>query len=173
MNPLWIAALALFSAPALADPVGDRDLQWIFRDKQGDGTASPAAIFLSWNYSGVIMKAECSADEFGNSGKAGNGGMTLFYYPDPVVVRPDEYGQYADAPFSPYVLTRGKQSLQFPAKVSRSGISGSIAITPQLLAILKPATNELEIEATNEMDEPWYVGQAEPLYRLALTCAAK
>jgi hypothetical protein len=174
MKKLFFGLLISLAAPfaAFAEP-SDRDQQWIFREKHGDGSATPAAIFLSWNYASVIMKAECQADEYGNSGKSGNGGITLYYYPTPPVIKYDENGAYIKQPFDPFVFSRGKASVKFKADVASYAVIGNIAVTPELLAILKPGKDELEIEATIEMEEPWHAGQAEPLYRLAQLCAKK
>jgi hypothetical protein len=163
--------MLLAATPTIAQSeVGDRDLQWIYRDKHGDGTASPSAIFLSWNYSSVILRAECTGDEYGNAGKAGSGSITLRYYPSPPVISYDENGMYKDQPFDPFSFSRGELNTEFAATVGPQAVVGHIDVTPKLLKILKPGEQPLEIEATNEMEEPWYVGQAEPLYRLALAC---
>ncbi len=180
----WLAAAVVMmsAAPAFAQTeTSSRDLQWIFRDRHGDGSGSPTAVFLSWNYAEVILKAECKADEFGNPGKAGNGGISLYYYPGSIMLNNDTNGtengsgKAADGerPFEPFAFSRSNRSISFPATVIRQVVVGHIAVTPKLLSILKPGTDDLEIEAANEMDEPWYVGQAEPLYRLAQTCAEK
>jgi hypothetical protein len=161
----------LASTPITAQSeVGDRDLQWIYRDRHGDGSASPSAIFLSWNYSSVILRAECTGDEYGNSGKGGSGSITLRYYPSPPVISYDENGMYKDQPFDPFSFSRGELNTEFAAKIEPQAVTGTIDVTPKLLKILKPGNQPLEIEAANEMEEPWYVGQAEPLYRLALVC---
>jgi hypothetical protein len=174
MKLIILAALGLAAAQAVAQTeTSDRDQQWIFRDRHGDGGESPTAIFLSWSYAHVILKAECKADEFGNSGKAGNGGITLYYYPEGAMLTEDESGGNRDQSFEPFGFSRGKRSISFPAIVKGQVVLGDIAVTPKLLSILKPGGDELEIEAANVMEEPWYAGQAEPLYRLAQVCAAK
>lgn len=167
MKWLVTAALAVVGTSAWAN---DRESQWIYRDRHGDGTDSPTAVFLSWNYAVVVLKAECRADQFGNSGKAGNGAISLYYYPGSTIL-PDN-GK-AERPFEPFVFSRGDKSVSFPATATLQVVSGNISVTAELLAVLKPGKDDLEIEATNEMDEPWYVGQAEPLYRLAQACAEK
>lgn len=174
IRSLACIVIALISVSAVAETeTGNRDQQWIFRERHGDGTAAPTAIFLSWNYTNVLMKAECGVDEFGNPGRANNGGMSFHYYPASEYLNRSEDGRYIDIPFEPFVFTRGQESFSIPAKVGHYAVTAHFAVTPKLLSILKPADNDLEIIATNEMDEPWYVGQAEPLYRLAQACAAK
>ncbi len=174
MRSLTAVILLFVSVSAIAaTETGNRDQQWIFRQRHGDGTASPTAIFLSWNYANVLMKAECRTDKFGNPGRAGNGGMSFHYYPGSQILAQDEAGRIIDQPFEPFIYTRGKDSVSFPAKVGASAVTANFDITPKVLSILKPAQNDLEITATNEMDEPWHVGQAEPLYRLAQACARR
>jgi hypothetical protein len=175
MMKKWIVTAAILAlSPVTAQAQNDdREQQWIYREKHGDGTLSPTAIFLSWNYASVIIRAECQVDHYGNPGKAGNGGITMHYYPGAPIVTLDEYGGYKEGPFQPFVFSRGGKSVETPAAVTSSAVTGNIAVTPELLNILKPGKEDLEIEATNEMDEPWYVGQAEPLYRLAQACAKK
>ncbi len=172
---VFIAALIFLLSTPLAAQIetSDRDSQWIFLAKHGDGSESPTAIFLSSNYSAVIMKAECQADEFGNPGKPGNGGITLYYYPDPPMIKYDTDGSYIKQPFEPFYFSRGEEILEFPAEVTAQSVNGSVAVTPKLLAILQPSKDELGIGAANEMDEPWYAGQALPLYELAKACAKK
>ena len=46
---------------------------------------------------------------------------------------------------------------------------GRTKITSDLVAVLS-ANGDLEIDLPNEMGEPIYIGQAEPLRRLAITC---
>ncbi|MEE9434613.1 MAG: hypothetical protein V3V15_10285 [Sphingorhabdus sp.] len=171
MRKLFLAlAILVTAAPMLAEGKSDRDLQWIYRDKLGSGSESPSAAFLSWNYASVILLATCKADEHGGDGKAGNGGITLHYFPDPPTVKIDKDGYYLPAKFPDFSFSRGGTTVRFPATVKKQSVRGDLNVTARLLALLKPGKDDLEIYAAMEMGDPWYVGQAEPLYRLALTC---
>ncbi len=174
MKKLFLALAILITAtPMIAEAQVDRSRQWIYRDKLGSGSEKPSAAFLSWNYASVILLATCKADNNGNTGKAGNGGITLHYFPDPPTVKLDKDGYYLPAKFADFSFSRGDTTVMFPATVKQQSVRGDINVTARLLALLKPGKDDLEIYANNEMGEPWYVGQAEPLYRLALVCRAK
>ena len=173
MRKLFLAlAILITAAPMLAEAQVDHSRQWIYRDKLGSGKESPQAAFLSWNYASVILLFGCSEDEYGNSGKAGNGGITLHYFPDPPTVKLDKDGYYLPAKFPDFSFSRGGTTVMFPATVKKQSVRGDINVSARLLALLKPGKDDLEIYADNEMGEPWYVGQAEALYRLALVCQA-
>ena len=63
-------------------------------------------------------------------------------------------------------------TLSVPLRTVRRArvLEGRTKLTPQLRRVLVSRT-ALEITAPNEMDEPWYVGRAGPLRRLALACS--
>lgn len=96
--------------------------------------------------------------------------MQLFYYPEYHTVERNVSGYLQLDDVSPIGLRRGDLSIQLPTIVNQNALLATMEVTPAVLDILRPGENELEIDAVNEMGEPWYTGRAEPLFRLAERC---
>ncbi len=138
-----LSALSLMQATSAADR---RDDQWISREVSGEGTV---ASFLSWNYTSVIARAHCD-----------DGRMTFQYF--------------YDAPDSPTLTERPPTLLvddvpyQLAPSIDR--MSRQVyTLSPAGTVALTNAGN-VDLEAPNEMDEPWYMGPAAALVRLAGNC---
>ena len=136
------------TAPATSDA---RERQWVYRPVLGDGRHQPTAAFLSWDYSEVIFTASCDRR---------TGYIVLHYY-----LRPE----WDATGVRRIELTSGERSVELP--VARGGhmLEGRTRLTPPLRALLA-ANEDIEIDAPNDMGEPWYVGRAAPLRRVALGC---
>ena len=163
-------AIALITLSCIGAPVSaisaqesrdDRDLQWLYRERHGDGTETPTAIFLSWNYGSVIFRASC--EDF-------KGSIKLQYFPEPEIGKRGPDGKLLDESFPPIMIKRGEETIFSQAWVE-DGIVESRFMTDDRLSIILEATEgELEIIADNAMGDPWYVGRAEPLLQLAKAC---
>lgn len=141
-----------------------RNQQWIYRESLGDGSPYPRAIFLSWDYSSVIFNIECQHNVAEKSAADINGGFTIYYHYD---------SSNDDSDFPPITLKRGDSVISSAVTVEGDIIYSNFPITTKTLEILEPTDFELEIEARNEMGEPWYVGNAKPFYQLAIACQNK
>lgn len=157
--------ITALSAPALAQSEEElaryesaREGQWVYRDVRGDGNIGHFAMFLSWDYSTVLFRASCD-----------QGQLVLDYYG----------GNGADEPdLRPITLTRAEARDERSAKsVSVKGKPGAYTarytVDGTLLNVLKPTNSEIMIDAPmakDDLAEPWYVGDAEPLYRVAQAC---
>jgi hypothetical protein len=62
-SALLLAAFAVLPSVTQSHPLKDtgaaREQQWLFREALGEGTQMPTAVFLSWDYSSVILTATC------------------------------------------------------------------------------------------------------------------
>lgn len=147
-----LTAVTAQSAAEHTDLQGAREQQWLFRELLGSGEPQPTATFLAWDYSAVIFTATCDR---------GSGEFLLRYHFEqelgPAVFEPLEIRSTAGP--LPLRTTRDGRVLEGRARMSEA------------LARIFRAPGELEIVAPNEMGEPWHVGRAEPLRRLALSCS--
>lgn len=128
-----------------------RESQWLYREYGTGDERQSIAIFVSWDYSAVIFAARCDSR---------NRGLVLDYY-----LRPD----WEDADALPITLGSGKQFVSLVTRREGYILRARTRVTPQLRLLL---TNDEDIEilASNDMDEPWYVGRAEALRRVASGC---
>ena len=157
-----LAIAAMLAAPVMAqDNRDDRDFQWLFREHHGDGTETPTAIFLSWNYSSVIFRASC---------ERGRGSFDLQYYPDDVVGQRGPNNMLVASSFEPLGFERNGKSRSAKIRVDGDAVIANFVVDEALLNILAPGREELLIMAENIEGDPWYVGQATPLYQLAKAC---
>lgn len=161
MTSLFLASALLLAAvsdlPAAAqgslpkDTAAAREQQWLFRETLGEGQPKPTAVFLSWDYSAVIFLATCDR----SSGEL-------------VVRNPLQPEDELLQSFTIKIASRaGTVSLR--TVLHDRVLEGRTEITSHLVSVLG-AQGDLEIDAPNEMGEPIYVGQAEPLRRVALSC---
>jgi hypothetical protein len=144
-----IRAATLLVVSCLSTPAAaDRDDQWIFRQTLGSGSDKPTAIFLSWEYSAVLFRATCDRSTHD---------IVLEYFGDGAIplAASDKLGIY------------GTEAAMLDTQLINGVLEGRVS-ADLFLAISGVA--ELEIDAPNEMGEPWYVGRAEPLRRLARLC---
>lgn len=141
-----VLMVPIWAAKAAPASPSAREQQWIYRSTLADGSPLPTAVFLSWNYDAVIFSATCDRAKRE---------LVLRY-------------------LVPTGLTKGDTSLEIGSvelRTMRDGefLEGRSAVTPPLQAILdSPA--DIVIDAPNDMGEPFYVGHAEPLRRIALDC---
>ena len=154
-SALLLVALAALPSLAQIDPLKDtaatREQQWLFRETLGEGTPMPTAVFLSWDYSSVIFTTTCDQ-------KSGE-----------LVVRNPL--QADDKLPELFMIKIASQAGIVSLRTVRHDrvLEGRTKITSDLVAVLS-ANGDLEIDLPNEMGEPIYIGQAEPLRRLAITC---
>lgn len=144
----------------------DRDDQWLYRDSIYD-SGPPVAVFLSWNYSSVILRAYCDPK---------TRELVIEYEPD---ASPDD-------PVEPITLFLDDREFPMPTRwvglenadmprPERSRwkyLEARLPVTNQLLAAWPPK-NEVDIWTPSDMDEAWYVGRAEPLERVIRQCASE
>ena len=152
-----LGALAAGAASAQTIDTGEaREQQWIYREFDGSGSRNPSASFLSWNYASVVLHTSCPT----------RGTLELAYFPDtpqdgqtPVAVKQMGFERNGKRLTAPAVKADGL--MQY---------SSSFPIDEKLLAILKPDGSEMTVDALNETEEPWYVGDAKPLFQAAEAC---
>jgi hypothetical protein len=132
-------------------PAEAREGQWLHRELLGDGTRQPTAIFLSWDYSSVIFTVTCDP-------KANE--VVIRYYLD---------AEWEATSVPQIVLSSPEQSVSLKTTRQANALEGRTRMTPALRALLTGRA-DLEIDAPNEMDEPYYVGHAKPLRKVALAC---
>lgn len=148
-----LLALSVGVQPAVA---GVRDDQWIYREaRAADG---PTAVFLDWAFSGVLFRASCDQKR---------GELVLHYMGD---------GAVALSRGDRLAIRLGGEGRTFPMRtaITRAwgdphALEGRLVVTPVVKRELT-RIGELQIDAPNEMGEPWYVGDAEPLKRLIRAC---
>ena len=104
----------------------------------------PVASFLTWDFSSVILRATCK-----------NGEVIVDYYGDNVVPR--------DAAKTALFVDGSAFEMR------RTGVA-EYAIDAAGIAALQGG-QQVEFDASNEMDEPWHLGQARALKTLAATCS--
>lgn|GEM_PF-2650721 len=90
--------------------------------------------------------------------------LVLHYLPDADYIKVNDIG-----------LSRRGHEIMRPATIDtrytgKRAFVARFPVTPELLDLLKPGDEELDILADNEMEEPWHVGSAESLYRVAASC---
>lgn len=139
------ATAIVLSAAAASASAEDRDAQWSFAQR-ADGRA--VATFRSWDNKTVVFTITCDRRT------------------------KDIVLQYAlDAAGYP---VRGKPTLRVGEaafKTNRRGdhLEGRSRLTRQLRNMLV-SMHDVEVDAPNEIGEPWYVGRASPFRKVALAC---
>lgn len=165
MMPALALALTFAVSHPTPTPLEARAMQWLYREHSGAGQRAPTAIFLSYEYSSVIFRATCGETP---------GTLELRYFPGLGIGSRDAIGTLRIDRLPPIILARGERAITLRTNAEEDFIVGQVVIDPPLLDLLRPTGNhELMIETINEMDEPFYVGDAEPLYRLARICNAE
>ncbi len=135
--------------PVAAVQADAREQQWIYRELVEDGRDRPTAIFLSWDYSAVVFTATCDSD---------NRELVLRYYPAPDI---------PEAALASFALRLGETPMV--TKREPQFVEGRAPLSNRLAKAMREP-GELTIDAPNDMGEPWHVGEAKPLRRLALAC---
>ena len=146
-----VVSLAIAASLPASSPIAAREGQWVQRQVLGDGTRQPTAVFLSWDYSTVIFTVTCDRPRKE---------VVLRHYLDAGV----------EPPSVPQIIFRsGRRTVAF--KTTREGnvVIARALMTAPLHALLT-GRGELEIDAPNEMNEPYYVGFGRPLRNVALAC---
>lgn len=126
--------------------------QWLFHLPDRAGSFEPAAVFLSWDYSAVIFRATCdhATQE-----------LVLRFFGDTVTP--------PTASTPPLSISSAKHEVTLATRLDGMDMVGRLKVGPDLNQILDDPSH-LAIDAPNEMDEPFYVGHAEALRRLAALC---
>lgn len=128
-----------------------REAQWLYREKLGNGEERPTAVFLSWDYSAVVLSATCDR-------RTGE-----------LVLR-SEIETGPDAPAAESLeISSGSLTVVLRTTERDGYFEGRTLLTDELSSIFR-SVGDLEVFVPTEMGEPFYVGQAEPLRRLGLTC---
>ncbi|MBX3480474.1 MAG: hypothetical protein KF842_08735 [Caulobacter sp.] len=138
-------SITLAATPAFAA----REDQWVAREEMGDGGAGPVALFLTWDYSKVLFRATCDKGE-----------LVLDYFGD------GEVALIEGIPIRIY----GQSIVTLPTQLVDGRLEGRVKVTEAVLQALA-VPHEMQIDASNAMGEPWYVGQAKPLLALARRCS--
>lgn len=154
-SALLLAAFAVLPSVTQSHPLKDtaaaREQQWLFRETLAEGTQMPTAVFLSWDYSSVILTATCDLKSS-----------------ELVVRNPLQADDKLPELFTIKIASQaGVVSLR-TVRHDRV-LEGRTKITRDVVAVLN-AKGDLEIDLPNEMGEPIHVGQAEPLRRLVQMC---
>ena len=110
----------------------------------------PSAVFLSYDYSAVLFRVTCDAD---------HRELVVEYYGD------GEVPLSAEQP----ITLRKASSVRLKTRMAAGHLEGRTKIAGELRRMMSEP-GDLEIDAPNAMDEPWRVGRAEPLFRVARAC---
>lgn len=130
-----------------------REDQWVHRTELGDGTPTATAVFLSWDLSSVLFKAQCDGERRE---------LVLTYFGDGAVPVGAE----------PLVIADSEVEAILRTQPVTNGLEGRLSPSEPGYLVHRSPT-ELIIIAANEMDEPWFVGRAEPLRRVMADCASR
>jgi hypothetical protein len=146
-----LTVLSIVFATTLASPAAaGREDQWIFRQELGDGSLQPSAVFLASDYSAVLFRATCDPARHE---------LVLDYFGD---------GEVRLSARNTMTLRRAS-SIPLRTRLINGHLEGRVKATRELLRVLSEP-GELQIDAPNAEEEPWYVGVAEPLLRVARDC---
>src|SRR5690606_7957746 len=137
-SPMLLAAMTA-ALTLTAAPVDERSAQWVTHDVSGEG---PVASFLNWNFTSVITRAHCAG-----------GQITFQYFYDvPAPPGPGDRGLAMTTDSTDYALTPSVDEMD--RQVYTLSLGGKAA--------LRQARN-VDLDAPNEADEPWYLGQSAAL----------
>lgn len=136
---------------AVRETAAAREQQWLYRETLGEGTPEATAVFLSWNYEAVIFTATCDRNR---------NELVLRYHLEP---------EWEVTGAQQIYLASGEQSVALTTTHHGRVLEARTQLTPELRALLTRG-DEMEIDAPNDMGEPWYVGRAESLRKVALSC---
>ncbi len=146
-------AFALTAALAVgAAPLPQAEDQWIYRDGLSSG---PVASFLGWNYRSVLIRAACEQNV-----------LLIEYFPGSGVAETDP----------PMTLYLDEAPFELRTSTTRDGdglaLQGRVPVTPQLLSVMASARHIMlgVTEPSADLDEPWHLGTAQPLQRIARHC---
>ena len=147
---LAASILAVLAVGIASPAAAHRDDQWVFRREWGDGSSRTSAVFLSWDYSVVLFRATCDHARHE---------LVLDYYGDGELPLSADMG----------LAVSGSSRAQFRTRLIDGRLEGRMNVNRATLRAFS-GSRDLEIDAPNEMGEPWYVGKAAPLRRLARLC---
>lgn len=145
LTAAMMSALAL-SAQAVSAVPGDRSDQWLSREVSGQGTV---VSFLSWDFTSVITQARCD-----------DGRITFQYF-----------HEAKDAPSPtdrPLALLVDDTSYRLDPSVDR--MSRQVYTLSREGVVALTNARNVDLDAPNEMGEPWYMGPSAALVRLAGNC---
>jgi hypothetical protein len=136
---------------AKSTTIAAHDDQWIYRPTTNNNQHD-LAIFLSWDYSAVLFRVWCEHPR----------GLVIQYFGDGV------------APFKGHSIALVANGYH-PMSTTDTRYGGNsilqarIPLTQSLIAEIESAS-EIDIDAPNESEEPWYTGTASPLKRVIQKC---
>lgn len=149
------AASILSSGIAQAQSRSD---QWILRQETWNGSPRPTAVFLSWNLASVLFRAACVP---------ATGELVLEFQ-----------GEGVEAPAAawkePLAIHIDGTRIAFNTQTVGKSLVGHVRMTPAIRRRLSAVTRldrEVEIVAPDQEYGVWFVGQAEPLRRIASSCS--
>ena len=151
-----ISSLAMIAGACVAEQSRQyretaRERQWLYREVLGSGEVDPTAVFLSSDYSGVVFSAKCDRRT------------------RELVLRSD-IGTGPDAPATePLEISSSSSTIRLRTTANDGQVEGRTRVTGELASILR-SEGDLQVFIPTEMGEPLYVGRAEPLRGLALSC---
>ncbi len=157
---VFALALSLLGRAVAAEPSVAQ--QWLYVAETPNG---PAAIFLDWTYSGVILRIHCD--------KAA--GELVFIAPDVTQNGPPydmDLSVDDERPIKMRVNLFIPDGAENVVSTAPRAVVGRLKLTPRLLASIARAV-DIDIGAPNDMDEAWHVGRAEPFRRVARSCPAR
>jgi len=151
-----MAALAAVAAASCATgrqvgPQTAREQQWIYRTVLGSGDQQPTAVFLAWDYSGVIFSATCDK-------RTGE-----------LVLRSEVESKFDAPAVEPIEISSTASTVRLRTRAVENYLEGRSVLTEELNTILR-SKGDLEVFVPSEMGEPLYVGRAAPLRKVALGC---
>jgi hypothetical protein len=164
MGRLLAAAASAFAivsasgAPAFAAGV---ESQWVYAPDAPDG---PAAIFLDWTYSNVLLRIHCDK----------TAGELVFVAPDSTQYGLPHHMNLSvddERPIEMKVKPLGANGEGGPTSTAHRALVGRLKLTRKLSASIAGASF-VDVGAPNDMDEAWHQGRAAPLRRVAKTCPA-
>lgn len=153
-------ALVFVGGTAAADASIER--QWLYVAETPNG---PAAIFLDWTYSAVILRIHCDKVA----------GELVFIAPDVTQDGPPYVMDLSvddERPIKMRVEPFAPDGQGNVVSTASRAVVGRLKLTRQLQASIARAI-DIDIEAPNDMDEAWHVGRAEPFRRVVRSCPAR
>jgi hypothetical protein len=152
--PKVIAASALAISVFGCTPTvpSDGDSQWIFRSAADGHRPVDLAIFMSWDFSAVLIRAWC------DPGKK----LVMQYGIDDAIPNDNQF-QMA------IILDQQSHLMETTTIGLGRVLEGRIDLTPTLSSSILTARN-VDVDVPNEMGEPLYTGSAYPLKRIIEGC---
>ena len=133
----------------------------MWRDQLGDGAPVATAIFLSWDYEAVVFAAQCD--------KARHA-LRLRYMPDKREVTLATADGQTSSPDETLAIIIGHREMRMQTTADQGALTGMINARLLIDAMRHAPGVEIGIAAPNPLGDPWGVGSAGALRRLAESC---